>query len=711
MFSELVRRNVLRVAIAYAAIAWLILQIAETVLPIIDAPEYLLRWLLLLLAVGFPIAILVSWFYEWTSQGIVSTKEADAAGLEQPTGFGRTIDFVIIVLLLIAVAWLVYDRERIDADFSVAVLPLTNTSPDTGLTYLSDGISLDLMSMLGQVDGLKVAGRASSFQFRDGETSPLRIGEILGVAAILDGSVRQTSDTLSINAQLTSTSTGHIIWSELFSGSPEHLLMTLEMIAETVAREMSAYADEPSKPLDIVQPLATTDAYLRYQQGRYELDREFFSRDKENTDPEAVERALAHFDASLEIAPDFAPAWAGRAQVLRYLAFLERMPFEEAGPQIEESIVKALEYGDDLAEILFVAAEISNSVGDSLQYLDRALERNDNLAAAHNLRVGLLGRQRRYQEAFEAAEQAFELDPLNMFASDAVLYADFYRGRLEDLDERIATTVANSPTANGLVVEAHMAFERGQFDRFVDLQERADKLPGLGVSDWFASAPRHFGDTYLTLGMVEEARRWLDHPDMVASYPDVIDIYEDNTDQAIAFLWPEYEVAQGRGPHMYRWAPDIVASATEAYLYAGRYEELVAMWEQLGWGPRLYPLPNCCRPNPPWPEAAHTFALYQVGQTEKADEWLASQVEELEDRFAQDIRAPNHYYELARLRSMQNRLPEALEALATAVDLGWRRWYFDKDPILEPVRQLPGFAELKVRYDADIERMRAALEK
>jgi hypothetical protein len=103
---------------------------------------------------------------------------------------------------------------------------------------------------------------------------------------------------------------------------------------------------------------------------------------------------------------------------------------------------------------------------------------------------------------------------------------------------------------------------------------------------------------------------------------------------------------------------------------------------------------------------AYTFALFQTGRTEQAQEWLAHMSEELDVRLAQGIDVPNHYYELARIRVMQERIPEAFAAMERAIEKGWRRWYFDLDPILEPIRMLPEFAALKARYDADIDRMR-----
>jgi tetratricopeptide (TPR) repeat protein len=289
-----------------------------------------------------------------------------------------------------------------------------------------------------------------------------------------------------------------------------------------------------------------------------------------------------------------------------------------------------------------------------------------------------------------------------MLTAETALYAHFYQGKTDRLEERLETSIQNQPTANGLVTEAHIRFELGQFDLFPFLQRRAEEIPGFGVEEgnWIVSAPRLFGDTYLTLGLKDLAGRW-----MVGRYDDAIFLSEGRYDEAIEFLKTEFETGKDKPIFWYRWHPDIIASLVEAYLYAGRYDELTAFLDALSWQWGLFPLPGCCLTNPPWPEVAYTFALFETGRTEQGQEWLAHLNVDLEDRLAQGIDVPNHYYELARIRAMQGRVPEAFAAMERAIEKGWRRWYFDLDPILEPIRKLPEFAVLKMQYDADIARL------
>lgn len=429
-----------------------------------------------------------------------------------------------------------------------------------------------------------------------------------------------------------------------------------------------------------------------------------FASGQANTDLEAPGVALEFFRQATEIAPDFAPAWVGMARALRWLRMMGKVPREQAGSRIAEYIAKALELGPNLAEVQYAARFIGKNPEERLNHIDRAIEINPNYGEAYARRAGVLESLHRYRESFEAAEISFRLDPLSMWTADQASYVHFYQGKTDGLGERIEASLQNQPDANGLVVEAHLRFELGQFDRFPALQRRAEMIPGFGVEEgnWVASAPRHFGDTYLTLGLMDMARHWL-----MGRYDDAILISKGRHGEAVEFLRAEFESGKDKPFGFYRWQWDIIASLAEVYLYAGRYAELTAFFDALpSWTWGLPSLPGCCATNPPWSEVAYTFALLRTGRAEQAREWLDHMSDELEDRLAQGIDVPNHYYELARIRVMQGRADEAFTAMERAIDMGWRRWYFDLDPILEPIRSLPGFARLKARYDADIARMR-----
>ena len=709
LFSELKRRNVLRVVIAYLAVSWVLIQVVETLFPIFGLSEELVRLFVILLVIGFPLVLIFSWLYELTPEGVMTAAAADAAGYARPAAFGRHIDFVIIALLVVSVGWLVYERERGPqaAENSIAVLPFVNMSHDPQQEYFSDGVAEEILNMLAQVGGLKVTARTSSFQFKGQTLDVSLIGKRLNVAAVLEGSVRKSGDVLRISAQLVSTADGFNLWSKTYDRRLDDVFAIQDEIAASIVEEMKVRLNLATES---VAPLAriatTTEAYDLYLQGLYQLNT-IFAPGQENTNMDAPAAALDLFRRATDAAPDFAPAWAGSARALDLLVRMDKLAEEEAREEIDTAIAKALALGPNLAEVQYTVGQFSAGREEALQHLDRAVEINPNYGDAYIARANILRSLHRYRESFAAAETAFRVDPLSMWSADQALYDNFYQGKTDGFEERLAVSIRNQPDANGLVTEAHLRFELGQFDLFPFLQRRVDETSGFGFepgTNWIASAPRHFGDTYLTLGLKDLASQW-----MTGRYDDAILMSEARYDEAIEFLKLEAEQVQGKALFMSRWLFDIDASLVEAYLYSGRYEDLAIYIDELSWQWWLPSLPGCCLTNPPWPEVAYTFALFQTGRTEQAQEWLTHMSEELEDRLAQGIDVPNHYYELARIRVMQGRVPEAFAAMEQAIEKGWRRWYFDLDPILEPIRTLPEFAALKARYDADIDRMRDAV--
>ena len=704
LFRELKRRNVIRVAAAYTVVAWIVVQVAATVFPMLGIDEAAGKPIVVLAAIGFPVAVLISWFYQWTPGGIMTEEAAEAAGYAKATGFGRQIDFVIIALLVVAVGWLVYERDvgRGTAGNSIAVLPFVNNSGDPGQEYFSDGVAEEILNMLAQVPGLRVTARTSSFQFKGQNLDVPLIGEKLNVSTVLEGSVRKSGDKVRISVQLISTADGFNLWSGTYDRWLDDIFAVQDEISAAIVEELKVHLDLASASAAPTARIATTtEAYELYLRGLYHLN-SVFASGQANTNMDAPGRALEFFRRATEIAPDFAPSWVGMARALNWLRMMGKVPRDEATSRMAEYIAKALELGPNLAEVRYVARFISKNPEERLNHIDRAIEINPNYGEAYARRAAVLQRLHRYRESFEAAEISFRLDPLSMWTAGQALEVHFYQGKTVGLEERLEVSLQNQPDANGLAGEAHLRFELGQFDRFPALQRRADTIPGFGVEDWIASAPRHFGDTYLTLGLMDMARQW-----MMGRYDDAILMSEGRHGEAIEFLKAEFETGKDKLIFSYRWQGDIVASLAEAHLYAGRYEELTAYFDALSsWTWSLFPLPRAPLTNPPWPEVAYVFALFRTGRVEQAQEWLDHMSDELEDRLAQGIDVPNHYYELARIRVIQGRADEAFTAMERAIDMGWRRWYFDLDPILEPIRALPGFAALKARYDADIARMR-----
>ena len=257
-FAELKRRNVVRVGIAYAIAAWIILQATDVIGEILDLPQWGGKLILLMLGVGFVISLFLAWAFELTPEGLKRESEVDRdSSITRVTG--RKLDRAIIVVLALALAWFAWDKfsgggapsarpetaaatatepEAPSAekavDQSIAVLPFINMSADADNEYFSDGLSEELLNLLAQVEGLKVAARTSTFKFKGSDADIAEIGEKLNVATVLEGSVRKAGDQVRITAQLIMVDDGFHLWSENYDRRLDNIFEVQDEIASAI---------------------------------------------------------------------------------------------------------------------------------------------------------------------------------------------------------------------------------------------------------------------------------------------------------------------------------------------------------------------------------------------------------------------------------------------------------------------------------------------
>jgi len=331
LLAELQRRNVIRMAVAYLVFAWVVMQVLSVVAPILELPAWTQRMMLLLLAVGFVGVVVFSWIYELTPEGIKRESEVDRA--QSITGHtARKLDIAVIVLLALSIGLFVYDRyaprEKGSESFSgtevvaspgatrpendsdpfsvsspksVAVLPFVNMSSDPEQTYFSDGISEELLNALVKLPGLKVAGRTSSFAFRD-KTDDLRaIGKALNVNHILEGSVRKQGMRVRITAQLIQAEDGFHLWSETYDREVTDIFALQDEITRQIVKALEVELGQAHAPART----ASIDAYSVYLKARQKLA----LRGAENLD-----QARALFQQAIELDPGYAPSYSGLAR-------------------------------------------------------------------------------------------------------------------------------------------------------------------------------------------------------------------------------------------------------------------------------------------------------------------------------------------------------------------------------------------------------------
>lgn len=379
LFEELKRRNVFRVGIAYVVASWLLVQVADLALDVIGADDWLLRAVVILLALGFIPVVIFAWAFELTPEGL--KRESQVNRNESITNVtAKKLDFVTIGLLMGAIAVVAVDRmlpesqkdsepfsqvsqsaadlgaiDEQEADKkapaaskvsekSIAVLPFVNMSSDPEQEYFSDGISEEILNALAKVTELKVAGRTSSFAFK-GENQDLRkVGEALGVKNILEGSVRKSGTKVRITAQLIQVEDGFHLWSESYDRELTDVFEIQDEIASAILEQLKAHllADQQ---LLVVATRADSQAYDLYLLAKQRI--------YERTRP-ALESANELLDRALNIDPDYAPAYAQRGIATLLLSDRNygKIPREQAGNQAKVYIDRALQLDPNQEEAL-----------------------------------------------------------------------------------------------------------------------------------------------------------------------------------------------------------------------------------------------------------------------------------------------------------------------------------------------------------------------
>src|SRR6266852_4137954 len=248
-FSELKRRNVYKVAITYVVVAWLLVQAASILLPTFEAPTWVMKAFVVFLALGFVISVMISWAFEATPEGLKRTENVPA-GVVLPTWSPRKFATFIVAVAVIAAGLLAFNLFRTKpasppttaapiTNKSVAVLAFANLSDDKGSEYFSDGISEELLTVLQKIPGLHVAARTSAFSFKGKSATAQEIGQKLGVAHLVEGSVRKAGDIVRIAARLTRTDTGEQLWSENYTRDLKDVFAVQTELAQTIVGQLS----------------------------------------------------------------------------------------------------------------------------------------------------------------------------------------------------------------------------------------------------------------------------------------------------------------------------------------------------------------------------------------------------------------------------------------------------------------------------------------
>ena len=307
LFAELKRRNVVRVGIAYMVLGWVALQVGDILFDMFEAPVWVGKTFAGLLLLGLPFVLLFAWAFEMTPEGVKKTAEVDASdSITHSTG--RTLNYVIIAALVVALGYSMWSNKATDipvddvaVDRSIAVLPFVNMSSDKEQEWFADGLTEEILNSLARTPDLLVASRTSSFQYKGQNQDISAIATALGVAHILEGSVRRGGDRLRVTAQLIRANDGFHLWSETFDRKPEDVITIQEDVAFEIANALKTAMDPAALKKMVSAGTASVAAYEAYLEG---LALEGKSGVDGNV--EDWHAAVEEFQRAIDIDPDFA---------------------------------------------------------------------------------------------------------------------------------------------------------------------------------------------------------------------------------------------------------------------------------------------------------------------------------------------------------------------------------------------------------------------
>ncbi|MDH4013296.1 MAG: tetratricopeptide repeat protein [Chromatiales bacterium] len=532
-FAELKRRNVFRMAALYLVAGWVLLQVADVLAGVLGLPDWTLRLVAFLLLLGFPLALIFSWVYELTPEGLKRDHEVDR--IQSITAqTGRKLNVVIVGLLAAAVTLLALDRfvdkpanapvtqqdaAAIPGELaatvaatdaagiaakSIAVLPFVNMSADPDNAYFSDGLSEELLNFLAKVDGLKVAARTSSFQFRGGDADIAEIGARLKVATVLEGSVRKAGDDVRITAQLIEVDSGYHLWSETYDRNLDNIFAVQEEIARAIVDALKLpLLGKDAAPLKVT---ATTnvEAYDLYLLGRHHA---------REPSAESLQTAVDYYERAIAVDPGYALAHSGLADAYMFLSDYGDMPIDEASRLAEEAARRAMELDPGAAEpyaSMGLILDYRQRAEAAMAYYDRALAINPNYVNALGWKANALADFGRFRDALVLAEQAYDLDPLSNFAKSGVINSAAAAGQFDRAETLIREMIAEYPDDPlGYEEYGNWHFALGQLDAAVPYFIAAHRRrPGDTFMAWrLVQCFVRMGDDEAAEAWYEEARR------------------------------------------------------------------------------------------------------------------------------------------------------------------------------------------------------------
>jgi TolB-like protein/Flp pilus assembly protein TadD len=444
IFAELKRRNVYRVAVAYVVAGWALSQGIAQVFPVFDIPNWAIRLIVLLIIIGLPIALVLAWMFELTPQGIKRTETADAM-----PGTARqkkhTWIYVVVIggLLSIGLFFLGRYTARNAGGASelprksIAVLPFSDLSPNHDQESFSVGMAEEILNALAHIKGLKVVGRSSSFFYKGKNVSLKQIGSELGVANVLEGSVRKQGEQVRIISALTRAADGLQVWSKTYNGTLANIFDLQESFARDIAGELNVVLADPSEGRLVDKPTDDAQAYALFIEAQTLVSQRV---------GDSLPRAIALLKEATRLDPNFARAWGKLAVALAVEAQYSGADWQTNWAAAEKAAHRAIDIDAKSAEAYA-----------ALGYIDFS--------------------RRRYREMVEPAQRAIAIDPNNVTANFWLANQLAAMGRLAEA-ETVNDRALGADPANALLIfyKSMARWDRGDKATAVKLGKRAQAL-------------------------------------------------------------------------------------------------------------------------------------------------------------------------------------------------------------------------------------------
>ncbi|HEX3122471.1 MAG TPA: tetratricopeptide repeat protein [Rhodanobacteraceae bacterium] len=506
VFAELKRRNVLRAGAFYLAAAWLLAQVVTQILPVFDAPSWLLRSVIVALAVGFPFWLALAWFYEWTPQGLRRESEIDPSqSIARTTG--KKLDRWIIAVLVVAVVLLLTDRFVLrkaedsgapaNSDKSIAVLPFEHRGAEA--EYLGDGLTESLINALSQLPKLRVSPRSTVFRYKSLPDEPREIGRKLGVDSVLSGRVQQQGDAITIQAELVDVARNAQLWGEQYQRRTSDVLAVQSEISRAITAQLRLkLSGDDEQRLYLGQP-RSSEAYLLFLKGRFHAAQ--YTR-------AGVNEGLELFRQAIEVDPDYALAYDGIAYC--YLVAGDwYLPSKDALTQAKEAALHALALGPDLPAPHVSMAQVHwwldwDWPGAEREFV-RALQLDPTQARPRGIYAWFLITTGRADQGLEQGRKSQAVEPLNVEINELVGQSLFFARRFEQAVAQLRTTLDMDP--NSWLVHAFLGRalqELGRNDDAIAELRRAVEL-----EDDVPEARAALAAAYARAGKRNEAEREL----------------------------------------------------------------------------------------------------------------------------------------------------------------------------------------------------------